>query len=359
MKPEERRIVLRLSGPTTEEARVSLSVLASKMDALQKSFYNVASAVLEGPLGRRGRWSSHVESTCELLFSSSAYGSPLEVVSMIAESEPTLPGLESQAEKALDHFRRVMQGIDQENPEMVAKVLPDSPSRLRAIKSIQMLCPGVEDDYSVEIGNSSGSWATLTHNKHEFLKNVPFIDEPEESASVQTITGRLNLISVGAGRKEIGVRSKDRYIPCHYSSEMLDTVSQMVAGSIVEVTGRPLFEPGGALKEIEEVHSIEPVKLFPFRLKLFSYDGRTFVLHHPITCVPDFRNGLWVYECEVLGLHSYHESRTQAFNGLHAEFALIYDEYAMEDDAALAPSGLKLKEALKRLVKEVLRHEGV
>lgn len=125
------------------------------------------------------------------------------------------------------------------------------------------------------------------------------------------------------------------------------------------VSDRPLFEPGVALKEIEEVHSIEPVRLFPFRLRQFSYKGRTFILHHPVTCVPDFRNGLWVYECEVLGLHSYHESRAQAFNDLHAEFAFIYDEYAMEDDAALASSGLKLKEALNHLVKEVLQHEGV
>ena len=359
MKSEERKIVLKLSGPATEDAKVSLSVLASKLDALQRSFYNVASAVLEGPLGRRGRWSSHVVSTCELLFSSSAYGSPLEVVSMIAEPEPTLLGVETQAEKALDDFRKVMQGIDQENPELVAQVLPDSPSRLRAIRSIQMLCPGVEDDYSVEVGNGRGNWATLTYEKREFLRDVPFIDQPEESASVQTIAGKLNLISVGAGRKEVGVRTQDRYIPCHYPSEMLDTISQMVAGSIVEVTGRPLFEPGGALKEIDEVYSIEPVRLFPFRLRQFSWEARTFVLHHPVTCVPDFRNGLWVYECEALGLHSYHESRGQAFDDLHAEFAFIYDEYAMEDDAALAPSGLKLKEALNQLVKEVLRHEGV
>ncbi|MCD6326727.1 hypothetical protein J7M28_04130 [bacterium] len=358
MKSEERKIVLKLSGPTAEDGKVSLSVLASKLDALQKAFYNVASGVLEGPLGRRGRWSSHVMSTCELLFSYSAYGSPLELVSEIAEPQPALLG-ETQAEKARNAFRDVMLGINQEDPERVAAVLRDSSARLRAAKAIQLLCPGVEDDYVVEIGNGAGNWATLTRKTQMFLKYESFIDQPEDSTSVQTVTGKLDLISVRAGRKEVGVRTKDKYIRCDYPPEMEDSISQMVAGSIVEVTGRPLLEPSGALKRIDEVHSIEPVRLSPFRLSQFSYQGRTFILRHPVTCVPDFRNGLWVYECEALGLHSYDESREQALNDLHAEFALIFDEYAIEDDSALAPSGLRLKEVLNQLVKEVIQNEAV
>lgn len=358
MTQSERVITLTLSGPATDDARVSVALMASKLTALQKSFYNVASGVLDAPMGRRGGWSSHVRSACELFFVESAYGSPLQVRAQLAEeAEPIIPCVKSDPVLCLEKYREALQAISVGDSGTLAKVLPDTISRLRAVRSIEELYPAVDGEYCVEVGNHSGPWVKLNSEGRLLVRDTEWVSRADGSTSLETITGRLVLIRVGSGPKKVAVLTKQREVTCFYSAEMEDAISQMVPGSVVEVTGCPTYRDDGG-KEID-LQSIEPVELLPFRKKRFVWGGRIFELQRSVSCLVDFSDGVWTYECEELGLYSYAHSRAEASRRFNEEFAFDWDDIAEEDDDKLAPDALRLKKHLRELVEKVETHEDL
>ncbi|MBN2208446.1 MAG: hypothetical protein JW759_04040 [Candidatus Coatesbacteria bacterium] len=357
MTQSERVITLTLSGPATEDARVSVALMASKLTALQKSFYNVASGVLDAPMGRRGGWSSHVRSACELFFVESAYGSPLQVRAQLAEeAEPIIPCVKSDPVLCLEKYREALRAISAGDSRALAKVLPDTISRLRAVRSIEELYPAIDGDYYVEVGNHSGPWVKLGSEDRLLVRDTEWVSRADGSTSLETITGRLVLIRVGSGPKKVAVLTKQQEITCFYPAELEDTISQMVAGSIVEVIGSPTYRDGP--KQIE-LQSIEPVELLPFRKKRFVWGGRIFELQRSVSCLVDFSDGVWTYECEELGLYSYAHSRAEASRRFNEEFAFDWDDIAQEDDDKLAPDALRLKKHLRELVENVETYEDL
>ena len=87
-----------------------------------------------------------------------------------------------------------------------------------------------------------------------------------------------------------------------------------------------------------------------FTVSEFKWKRRRFILKRPVDCQWSFVDGLYVYECEFLGLHSYAESQEEANADFQEEFAEIWDCIALEDGRRLAPDARVLKKRLRGLV---------
>ncbi len=349
----ERQIRLRLTGPGVDDGQVPLTVLSVKLDALQKSVYNVAAATTSGMLSARGRWTNEILERCELSLVEVKTGSLELLVEVPPERQMSMPHGRRPGPEGLRDFVKLTEAVAAENTSTIRAIIPDYGARVRSLKSLEALCPELDADYAVEVSGYNGAvLARLETATRRYLRATSWAEAGEEDYDTQAITGRLVMIRVG-GRDQIAVVSNQREIRCSYPSELEGVISQLVAGSMVEVTGIARLDSQGIVQEISEVFSVDTVVLVPFRIKAFSWDNHRFILKRAVSCQPDFRNGLWVYECELLGLHAYAETREQALSDFHEEFAAIWDGIAQEKDDALAPDALALKAELLDLVERV------
>ncbi len=93
MSNTQRQLTLTIGGLDVEDSKIPFSVLARKLDALQKALFNVALAQSGGPVAQRGDWSKHIHASCELLFCESRKGSLV----VVAEIPPPLESIQTHA----------------------------------------------------------------------------------------------------------------------------------------------------------------------------------------------------------------------------------------------------------------------
>jgi len=138
-----------------------------------------------------------------------------------------------------------------------------------------------------------------------------------------------------------------REIVCYYPTEIEETITQLVAGSIVEVKGRAQLGEDGAVLQIDEVLDVSTIDLSPFRTSSFHFNDRRFVIKEPVICSLEYRNNLWVYECPRYGLHASSEDRQEALRQLGEEFAFLYEGLINEPDENLTLYAIELRDLLK------------
>jgi len=321
MPNTERQLTLTIGGPDVEDGKIPLAALAGKLNALQKALFNVALARSGGPVAQRGNWSKRIRASCELLFCESRKGS----LTVVAEIPPP-------------------SSVQSDSSNLVS-IMPDGGARLRALKSIEALCPRDTDGFWVSLGNGSGkTYAHLTSESRSFIQQI---FEDDDVVEVQTISGDLVEIRVLAGRRHIVIRRQQREIVCYYPTEMEETITQLVAGSIVEVKGRAQLGDDEVVRQIDEVLDVSTIDLSPFRTPSFHFNDKRFILREPVICSPEYRNNLWVYECPRYGLHAFSEDRQEALRQLGEEFAFLYEGLINELDEELTPDAIELRDLLK------------
>jgi hypothetical protein len=357
MSDTKRQLTMTISGPDVEDGKISFSVLANKLDALQKALFNVALARSDGPVAQRGNWSKRIRASCELLFCESHKGS----LTIVAEIPPhmsiqaTLNGeKEDEGLRALKTLRLVSESIAADDCSNLVSIMPDSGARLRALKSIETLCPRDTDNFWVALGNGTGqAYAQLTSESRKFIQQI-FTDD--DVFEIQTVNGDLVEIRVLAGRRHIVIRSRQKEITCYYPTEMEETVSQLVAGSLVEVKGRAQLNDDGSIRQIDEILDISTIDLSPFRASSFQFNNKRFILKEPVICSLEFKNNLWIYECQRYGLHTFSEDRQEALLQLGEEFVFLYDGLIHEPDENLTYDAIELRNLIKS---DVVRVEEI
>ncbi|MBU0690324.1 hypothetical protein KKC97_13680 [bacterium] len=347
-----RRISLKLEGPSVKNGRVPINVLASKLDALQTSLYNVASTKRKG--GKRGNWSSHIRRSCELLFVETKLGS-LEVITELApadefEEEGIDLGLDS-----IQLYRRLLESVTRNDTEALIGDFPDSGARARVLNSLKKVLPNEEDEYNVRIGlNGSKAQYEMSARNRDFLNKCVTLCEDEiiDEESIRTVTGRLFRIEIETATRNIGLDVANRQIRCRYPDSLEQTISQFITGSLVEVTGRVSLDTQDNIVEITEILHIDDIQPRPIIMTQIKLDHRALVFKNPITVDLDFRNSLWIHEYEPLGILSYASTRRQSLDFFREEFLVLWDEIANCDDSELTYDAVDLKKRIKSIVTE-------
>lgn len=350
----ERVLTLKINGPAVADGKMSLSALAVKLDAAQKTLYNIALAFQGGQVATRGNWSRNIKSACELVFVASKGGSV--TISTELSDNDVFPGMNQDfGPQVLTTLKNVVVALNTSDSDSIVRLLPDSTARVRALKSLETLCPRDGDGFVLELSNGDGlKYGALSYYTRNIISSF-FQDLAEDiSSDIVTVGGTLVEIRVKAGSRHIVVLSRQREITCIYSSEKEGMISQLVAGSIVEVKGKAQLNSDQSIKQIDDVLDATMIDVTPFRLRRFYASDRVFVLSETASCTLDYRNDLWVYECEKYKLHTFDHRRDVAFAQLGEEFSVIYDGLHAEPDESLTKDAIELRDRIKRDVSEVL-----
>lgn len=345
--PDEGQILINISGPMAVDGRVPFSILVKKLGAVQRSLFNIGTAIVGG--GKKGAWRSQVTQACELQFVAAEKGS-LQIVAEIPKL-PMLPHDNAQlGVETLKNFSTSLEAITQNDGKKLKELYPDYSQRIRVLKSFSPLLPEEDSDYDLEIGTKSGR-IKLDSKLKEYIEILSNEQEPSVETAFRTFTGTLYKIQVGVGEREIGLLVNNRKLKCFYSEEYEDVIRELMPGSLVEVEGTATFDARGDIDAIQDISDVKSISLTPLHWMRIRTDDRQFELNETIQVKVDFQDGVWILENESLKIFSYAEKRAEAIRNFKNEFISAWDFIAQEEDENLTLDAQQLKKNLKGLVK--------
>ena len=350
MAGEQRpKLKLTFIGEGFPKGAVPLTVLATKLQALQQAVFHAAAAVTGHQGERRGPWSNKYRSSAELTFAD-AHHSDLVIEAELA-ANPVLHDDFNVGLNAVDKLFEVAVALDRGG---IGEVKLPRYERDYLIRALEGLMPNVGDQYHVKLENCRpDQHPAVTFSNATRLKTKLYLLAAEQDfgAEEATIVGQLIKIHLDAGEDKITVRSRQRDIDCYYSDALRDQVANLIAGSIVEVSG---FATLGEAQQVIKVHqmvTVDSISLEPLRIARFEHAGRRFALATPIAVNIEYTSdGLWVYHHPELNLWGYATRREDALNELHQNFAYQYEQIAEELPQNLDPVAGQLRERLRTLV---------
>ncbi len=345
----EEEITLRIFDPDSEEIAVPFSFITEKLDAFQKSFYIVAQATSGRQTGARGNYSKYIRSACELLFRSSSKGS-LAIHAELPDVISLFPDESQNGYYFFDNFLKFLNGISEQNEESIIELIPDRTIRSRALRSIKRLVP--DGKYGLEILRSNQTKTSITKKFTETLDSFLGTDEIEEGLVV-SIYGEAIEIRVKAGKKHIVLYDKNREITCYYSNEIEDSIKMVLPGTLVQLKGRAQVNEREEIIQIDEIYDIEQITTGEFTINQFGGAfEKEFILTKPVSCISEYKSGLWVFECPRYKLHSYNLDRVQALNQFHEDFIILCDGLLHEANDNLTQDAIELKNILLTDIKK-------
>ena len=272
----------------------------------------------------------------------------LAVVAEVGEYTPEL--FDHLGAKTIQQLHNTVAAIQTDGRQKIRELYPDRGQRARVLKSVQTLLPEEESDYTVLFETSHGQTLldAQVRSRFERIAREDFTATTEEE--IRILTGKLFLIEVDTGERHIGLRVNNRDIRCYYPQEYEDVIRDLIPGSLVEIEGRATLNDSGAVNKIEEILDARSVQLLPLYWTKIIYGNHQYKLRERVTINVDFRDGLWIHECESLGIMGYGPSRSESLNAFRMEFASCWDYVAQEDDANLTLDAQDLKKRLLALV---------
>jgi len=259
------------------------------------------------------------------------------------------------AKEALDLAYEVAEHVENTNQDAIEKRVPDRQDRMMLLRSLEQLSPRTIEAYHLTFANGSPAHAgvRLTGVSRGKAQSLIFRELGEESANGEEarVVGTLTKIHFDTAPQFLSVRgSAGQEVNCYYDESLRDQVSNLCAGSIVEVFGFGSLSTGGRVKRLDYVTSIDSVSMEPIRIARFEHGGRIYKLSDAVPFNIEFSEGVWAYSNEALGIRSYAGRREDALHELHEAFDFAYRDIALENDDGLIGDAIKMKRELLRLV---------
>jgi hypothetical protein len=323
---------------------VPVTTVADKLNALQNLLFHAAATVARDRMGRSGMWSNRYRDAVELGFSA-AHHSDLVI-------EAALPSVSAVAgelgEKAVDLVFAA--GAMTADAGDLRDLVGDREERLFLLRAFEALCPAPAEGYRIELTNcrpERGKLVFSVETRERIKERIVRERTPIYSAEETTVVGVLIRIEVVSPQRiSLLVTGESREVHCYFGDGMRDQISNLLAGSIVEVTGLPVYDAEEHLLRIDTITDVETVSMESVRLTRFEHEGRLYRLIQPIVVDVEYSEGVWIYHNELFSLWGYARRRADAVKELHEAFDYLWREIAMEDDDALDEKARALKALL-------------
>ena len=349
MSDEQLKLKLTFLGDGFPKGAVPLTVVATKLQALQLAIFHAAAAVSGHQGERRGPWYNRYRSAAELTFSDAHHSDLVIEAELVAN--PVLRGDFNVGLDAVDLLFDVAVSLDQDRLQNLKLTRYNRDYLLR---SLEALMPNVGDQYQIKLENCRpDKHPAVTFSNITRLKTKIFLLESEQDfgAEEAKIVGELIKIHLGAGEDKITIRSRQRDIDCYYGDALRDQVANLIAGSLVEVSGYGTLGESQQVVKVHHTLTVESVSLEPLRIARFEHGGRVFALVAPIAVNVEYTSdGLWVYHHSELNLWGYAARREDALSDLHENFAYQYEQIAEEQPSNLDSVAQELRQRLLRLI---------
>ncbi|MGK5082982.1 hypothetical protein WDW37_06725 [Bdellovibrionota bacterium FG-1] len=238
-----------------------------------------------------------------------------------------------------------------------AKALIKNPIiRRRAFQAMAAVMPKEDDGVTLEFVHAGRSISVSGKEQKTLTKWIQAAST-ESAATTMTVKGVLVAANFQEQRVVIKYRPNNREIKCKYLPEIEDRLldARKVSSGLIEVTGEFTLDEKGFPQKLNNVFRIEPVNLSPIRLPQLKWKNRVFEFAQPMEFTPSLdaeTQQLYVIEDASLGLNVFSETREGLVQELSEQVAMLWDEYADEEDENLADDALavakKLRQAIKR-----------
>lgn len=316
MPDEDRQISFVLSGEAIRDHRVSVSLFAKTLKAVQDTMNQIGKAKVEYESSKRGPTPAIVRTECELFFVRSDPGSLTATLELAPHEPKLIPEYERDlGAEALEGARVLIDSIVNDDPTELERVFPDEKYRYRVVEFLSEALPKEGSDYTIafRIGKDK-KYPQVVRPTRERVARLTGISEArivEEEIAVVQLVDALCRVKV---RPDETLRPED-------------------ITAIVE------WRPIGDSPDLR-----------PFRPRDIRWGDRTLMLHHEIACDVSIEDDLYVVQYEPLGIRAYADSREDAVAAFNEEFILLWDEYASAPEERLTPDAIRLKRLLVELV---------
>jgi hypothetical protein len=350
----QRTLRLRFGGAAFASGKVPLTTVASKLQALQDTVFHATATVAQDRRARRGLWTNRYRKDAELVFVDSHH-SQLEIEAELPPPPGVLFG-DARREGLGDRALRLVFefGAAATRGRNLQRLVADREERLFLLKALEAMCPATAEDYQIELfsGRRDGERLDFSTDTRERLRSLV---ENEQTWTYgneeESIVGDLTKIHVDPASQMIAVRLGRRTaISCYFDDAMREQVMNLLPGSKVEVTGWPVRDAKGQLRQLDGITNVQTVSMEPQRFSRFEHEGRRYELKEPLTVLVEHSEGTWIYHNEEINLWGYARRRADAIRELHEAFDYLWHSFAEEDDDVLDPTAQLLKRKLRAMV---------
>jgi len=353
MSENSKRLEITFKGDAFPNGAVPIALLANKLKLLQDILFHAAATVENDTAARRGRWTRRYGEVAEPTYVNSHH-SDLTIEVEVGRSAAVLSAEFDPRGELLDCVFDFGDWVQEGCRALDA----DGPRKMRAdqreslLRAFNGLLPGEEDNYQIELRNASPSRHPRLLFTPETKKQVRNYFVRETAASVfkpepMSLVGELIKIHVDVGPQKIAIRRNGRDIDCFYSEPMRDQITNLMAGSMVEVTGDPTLDRHGNVIKLDRLLDVSTVSMDPLRISRFEHGGKVYVQREPFVVNVQYEDDLWTYHCPQINLWGCGERREDALKDLHENFAYLWREVAEESDGVLDSQARKIKELLR------------
>lgn len=193
----------------------------------------------------------------------------------------------------------------------------------------------------------------------ETVRNITMFKERirQHRTVTQTIAGYLQAMQFEARKITILYPENNRELECFYNEELEpDLVDNR--RDLVQVTGTVVVDADNVPIKIQDVESIQPVDLSDFVVKEIDCGQVMLRFSTPLTLTPELTESkqYMTLQHEGLCIDIIAPTREELLEELHQQIAVLWNEYALEDNGNLTPKAIDLKERLKAEIQEAEKH---
>ena len=349
-----RKVTLTFGGEAFADGRVPLTLLADKLKALQSLLFHAAATVEHDTVARRGQWMNRYRDAVELHFSEARTGS-LVIEAELDEPAATLFEGRDLGAEAIDLAYEFARTVESEGPKALVAKVPDRQERLTLLRSLEQLSPRTNEAFDLTFANGSVNHpgvklSALTRTRMQVLIYREMIDDTSDLEEAR-IVGTLTKIHYDVAPQKLSIRVKQgTEIDCYYDESLREQVTNLCAGSIVEVIGWATLTNSGKIKQLDIVTGVEAVSMEPIRMSTFEHANRRYRLREALPFNIEFTEGVWAYSNDTLGIRGYAFKRDEALRELNEAFDFAYRDIALEADENLDGKAIEFKNQLLALL---------
>jgi hypothetical protein len=345
-----KRLRMTFKGEAFPSGAVPISLLADKLQALQRVLFHIAATVSNDASARRGLWFNRYRELAELTYATSHHSELAIEVDLGSPRVLLAPEFDNR-ESLVDMLFRFGSCVQRGCRDFDALRL-DRDQRGYLLRAFEELLPDTEADYQIELANNAPARhppLIFTPNSRRKLREFRIQETAPRISEEVSLVGELIKIHVDVGPPKITVRHSGREIDCFYPDTMRDQIANLMGGSMVEVTGEATLDSRGIVEKLDRLLDVVTVSMDPLRIARFEHAGEVFPLRTPLVVNVEYEDDLWVYHCPEINLWGCGEQREKALGDLHENYAYLWHEIAEEADSQLDQKAQQIKTVLREI----------
>ena len=352
---------LRFDGGVASRHKIPADELSQSLGALQDTVYLLAMGHENRDVEVRARVPNdiarHYVVLCEVPQAGS-YAVPFEIGALQPALFPT-PDIEAVTQQ----FTQVLEAIASHKPRKLRGIVADGARRRRVVSALLTLLPkpGSNTRRFIEDLRPDTPSPSFEFSESHTISLRQFAQETPDQNSIQTVTGRLDRIDFAKRSVAIRLPGSNRSISCTYEEGIEEMLLENRRG-LIQVTGQVEWrEEDDTPHSITDVISISDLDLSAFEIAQVDVSGVSLRFNEPLTLEPflDESEQLICLQHAELGIDVFAQTRDQLWEEVREQIAMLWREFALEDDQVLAPSASQLKQRLRAAIAELSRAEEV